>query len=77
MKKTQKLQTQEAVIEALGGIEAVRGLTGANRKQAWYWIARAKKFPGHTYLDMTRALKRRNKVANDDLWNMTRRAHGA
>jgi hypothetical protein len=64
------LKTAQEVVDALGGLSAVRKLTGANVKQAWNWIGRAESFPASTYVIMIRALKRRGMTAPAWLWNM-------
>lgn len=64
------LRTAEKVIDALGGLERVCELTGANLKQAWNWHGRAGTFPSNTYVVMTRALRRRGAVAPPQLWKM-------
>lgn len=65
-----KLRTTQAVINALGGLDAVCELIGANRKQAWNWQGRAGVFPANTYVVLIRALHRRNLDAPATLWSM-------
>jgi hypothetical protein len=69
-----KLKTQQQVIDALGGVEALCAITGANRKQVWHWYGRAKVFPAYTHPAMTKALKLRGKEAHDALWSSRRNA---
>jgi hypothetical protein len=64
------LRTAEAVVEALGGLEEVCRITGANLKQAWHWHGRAGMFPANTYVVMQRALRARGFEAPARLWNM-------
>ncbi|WP_334358387.1 MULTISPECIES: hypothetical protein [unclassified Bradyrhizobium] len=58
------------MIRALGGIEVVLQLTGANAKQAWNWTGRFGAFPANTYVCLMRALNRRGYTAPARLWNM-------
>jgi hypothetical protein len=63
-----KLRTQQEVIDALGGIDRMRDLLGANRKQAWHWVGRTGLFPAYTYPTLQKALKRRGAIAADELF---------
>jgi hypothetical protein len=62
-----KLNTQNEVIEALGGLARVRELLEANRKQAWHWT-KTGVFPAYTYPVLAKALKRRRLAVSDDLF---------
>jgi hypothetical protein len=64
-----KCRTAQDVVDALGGLQAVCELTGANIKQAWNWTGRADSFPASTYVVMTRALRRHKCTAPPCLWN--------
>jgi hypothetical protein len=68
-----RLTTAREVVEALGGIEAVRKLTGANIKTIYHWTGQAKCFPSRTFKVMNDALKRRELAAPAALWNMDTR----
>jgi hypothetical protein len=65
-----QLRTAEKVIEALGGLDRVCELTGANLKQAWNWYGRAGTFPSNTYWVMERALRRRGFAVDPRLFKM-------
>jgi hypothetical protein len=65
------LQSQDEVINALGGIVRVRDLFGANRKQAWHWT-RTGLFPAYTYPTIQKTLKRRGLRAADELFAQRR-----
>jgi hypothetical protein len=69
MKKFRLLLTAKTVVKALGGIAAVRKLTGANDKQAWNWIGRSEGFPACFHECMRRELNRRGYDAPARLWN--------
>lgn len=64
-----RLRTVEQVANALGGLEGVCELTGANLKQAWHWLGRAGQFPANYHECMRRALRRRGYDAPARLWN--------
>jgi hypothetical protein len=69
---TMHLRTAQAVVNALGGLDAVCKLLNATKKQVWNWVGRkGAKFPAHTYVAMQRALKRRGASAPARLWAMT------
>jgi hypothetical protein len=63
----QVLNTTSEVIEALGGIQAVRELTGRKYTAAHNWL-RAKQFPSNTYRKMTSALQDKGLSAPPSLW---------
>lgn len=63
------LRSASAVIEALGGNQAVGELTQRKAKTVWHW-ADTGEFPANTYLTITSALKARGKTAPDTLWSM-------
>jgi hypothetical protein len=64
-----RLYTADEVVRALGGLEEVCRITGANIKQAWHWHGRAGMFPATFYVAMTRALRARGYQAPARLWN--------
>jgi hypothetical protein len=61
------LHTTADVIEALGGLRAVAGLTGAAYKLVSGW-GRAKNFPSRYFLVMTWALQKKRLRAHPSLW---------
>ena len=63
-----RLTTVNQVIKALGGIEKVRELTGANNKQSWNWTEKFGSFPSRYYACMTLALLRAGYQAPARLW---------
>jgi hypothetical protein len=65
-----RLTSTAAVVDALGGIQAVAYLTGSNYKAAANWKSFAT-FPAKTFLVMTDALERIGKSAPASLWGMT------
>jgi hypothetical protein len=65
-----RLITAREVVEALGGLEAVCELTGANAKAVYHWTGQTDSFPSRTYVVMQRALKRRHMSAPPSMWNM-------
>ena len=70
-----RLDTVAEVIEALGGSNAVRRLTGVKSTQAvWNWGDRAS-FPSDLYVLMTEALAAKGFVATPTLWQMREEVH--
>jgi hypothetical protein len=67
-----QLRTANQVVKALGGLDEVCRITGANVKQAWHWHGRAGRFPANTYVAMTRVLNARGYEAPARLWNQKR-----
>jgi hypothetical protein len=67
------LTTTTQVIDALGGVRAVCGLTGAAYTAAHNWI-RARNFPARYFLVMLAALQRKGLTAPPELWGMVRTA---
>lgn len=67
-----KLNSQEEVIAALGGINRFREILDANRKQAWHWTGRTGLFPAYTYPLLQKALRRRGCTASDELFSKRR-----
>lgn len=65
-----RLSTAREVVDALGGVAAMRELTGALPKAVYYWTGQAGTFPSRTYVIMQRALKRRGYAAPAHLWSM-------
>jgi hypothetical protein len=63
-----KLLSTADVIEALGGVAAVRELTGRGETAPYNWRNHAK-FPANTYLVMVQALAARGLHAPAWLWN--------
>jgi hypothetical protein len=61
-------RTAREVVDALGGVIAVRELTGANIKAIYYWTGRARKFPANQHQTMLDALKRKKAKAPHWLW---------
>jgi hypothetical protein len=68
------LRTPEAVIEALGGTNAVALLTGRAKSAVSMWKARGR-FPTDTYIILTKALRRKKKTAPIALWGMKCASH--
>ncbi len=64
------LTTVDAVVDALGGRDAVMALTGASYQNFYNW-RRFKTFPAHEFDRMSRALRRRRKRAPPWLWNQS------
>ncbi len=64
-----ELHTTSDVIDELGGLKAVAGLTGSNNKAVWNWRG-FDTFPSNTYLVMIGALHARGKTAPASLWSM-------
>jgi hypothetical protein len=62
------LKSAREVVEALGGIPAVREMTGANLKAVYYWTGQAHAFPARYFKKMNDALKRRGCKAPPGLW---------
>lgn len=63
------LPSTAAVIDELGGNQAVGALTNRQAKTVWYWRDTGA-FPAHTYLTITEALRSRGKSAPSHLWSM-------
>jgi hypothetical protein len=63
-----QLRSVNTVVEALGGIDAVIELTGANNKQTWNWTKRFQSFPAKYYACMIAALNERGYTAPARLW---------
>lgn len=66
---TDDLQSAEAVIEALGGYDAVGRLTNRTYTAVWNW-KKANAFPANTYLALNTALVSVGKRAPSSLWKM-------
>jgi len=64
-----KLETADAVFEALGGAEAVMALTCSKYKAVFNWKATGA-FPPRTYVALTAALNERRYTAAARLWGM-------
>lgn len=64
-----ELTTAAEVIEALGGIAAVAGLTNSGYRAAANWKS-FNAFPPKTYVALTEALRARDCTAPDALWAM-------
>lgn len=64
-----RLTTTGEVVDALGGIGAVAGLTGRKYTAAHNWLG-FQKFPSNTYLVMSAALAEKGKTAPASLWGM-------
>lgn len=62
-----ELSTTAEVIAALGGPQAVSGLTTADYKQVWQW-GRDPTFPARYHAVMTWALRRKRFRAHPSLW---------
>ena len=62
------LKTAREVVDALGGIAAVRKMTGANLKAVYYWTGQSHAFPARYFKMMNDALKRRGYRAPPHLW---------
>lgn len=58
-----------AVIDELGGNQAVGELTQRLPKTVWHWRDTGK-FPANTYLTITQALHAKGKTAPSHLWSM-------
>lgn len=67
------LSSTGAVIEALGGLQAVADLTGRGYSAAHNWKATGQ-FPANTYLLLRKALAAKGFDAPDTLWNMAESA---
>lgn len=65
----QELETTAAVIDALGGLNALAALTGSTYKAVGNWKA-GSAFPARTFLIMTSALRDRGYSAPASLWGM-------
>lgn len=63
------LRTTSDVISALGGIQAVVGLTGRSTQAVWNWKDRGV-FPAWTYLALTKALAEAGHTADPKLFRM-------
>jgi hypothetical protein len=67
-----ELQSIVAVVDALGGAQAVMALTKvASSSVVPVWKHRGK-FPSYTYPAIQRALKAKGACAPDTLWNLER-----
>jgi len=65
------LTTHRAVVDELGGVEAVIKLTGVKSDTVVYnWMAR-QKFPPELYVLMSRALVGVGKTAPPSLWGQS------
>lgn len=73
-----QLRSIETVYRTLGdgdlqaGDHIVAGLTGARRKQAWFWRAQSGVFPAYVYRDIEIALNKRGYTASQSLFAMRR-----
>jgi hypothetical protein len=72
MPKTPLLHSTNAVIDSLGGTDAVARLTGRGQPAASNWRTRSR-FPANTYLIMTKALTAKGLFAPAWLWGMEAR----
>jgi hypothetical protein len=63
-----RLPSTREIVDVLGGVPAVRALTGANVKAIYHWI-NVGMFPARYYDLMKRTLKRRGYTAPARLWN--------
>jgi ABC-type hemin transport system substrate-binding protein len=68
-----ELTETAAIIEALGGTDAVAKLTGRKYSAAFNWRS-FETFPPDTYLVMQRALRERGYDAPPRLWRMVESA---
>lgn len=64
-----ELDSARAIVETLGGIKSVAGLTDREYSAAANWPAFGK-FPANTYVAMIGALKERGYTAPASLWGM-------
>jgi hypothetical protein len=69
-RKFKILTSAAEVVTELGGIAAVAELTGRSYHAAGNWPTWTKSFPPDTYVELTKALKRRRVKAPDSLWGM-------
>lgn len=67
--ESRALATTTAVMQALGGIQAVSTLTGSGYKATENWN-RFKTFPSRYFLVMTWALHKKGLSAPPELWGM-------
>ena len=67
------LHSTVAVIDALGGTDAVAKLTGRKYSAAFNWRS-FETFPPDTFLVMTEALREKGFVAPPKLWRMVEAA---
>lgn len=63
------LSSVAAVVDELGGNQAVGELTQRKAKTVWYWRDSGA-FPANTYLTITSALREKGKTAPSNLWSM-------
>lgn len=63
------LTTTSAVMDELGGNQAVAELTGSTVKAVWNW-RNSDTFPSNTYVALTSALLAKGKTAPATLWGM-------
>lgn len=64
-----ELSSTVAVIETLGGNQAVAELTNSTNKAVSNWRS-FETFPSNTYVAMTEALRAKGKTAPASLWAM-------
>jgi hypothetical protein len=69
-KQLTSLDTVDAVIAALGGVEAVQRLTKRQADSAVPMWKHREKFPPYTYKILQSALLERHLTAPDHLWGM-------
>ncbi|MBO0715922.1 MAG: hypothetical protein J2P55_01120 [Rhizobiales bacterium] len=65
-----QLRTVRQVFEVLGGVAGVAKITGANWKQAWFWLGKTNRFPANTYVAIQRALAKEGYEARPSLFAM-------
>lgn len=69
-----KLKSVAEVIVALGGMSSVAKITDCKYGSVWYWKY-INKFPGHSYVVINDALKKRGFPSpSPTLWGMKRTA---
>lgn len=69
MSQELELQSVAAVVDELGGNQAVGSLTKRQAKTVWHWRDTGA-FPANTYLTITSALREKGKAAPARLWSM-------
>lgn len=65
----EELATTKQVVEKLGGVPIVAGLTGRKYSAAWNWTT-FDKFPADTFVVLQEALRQKNCIAPASLWGM-------
>ena len=66
--KATRLSSAVDVVDVLGGVEAVKKLTGARLKAIYHWRSTGQ-FPARQHDLMVKALRRRGYTAPAVLWN--------